>query len=111
MEQRSVRGASDQTGDNQASDLRPGMFRTVDAEGLAKTTVLTKSAEGLTSCADLAQVDAADLQAIAIDHHKVRYSRISLENGFNARLATFWTADLSNQESIARCRQTVCFST
>ena len=44
-------------------------------------------------CADRTQVDASDLQAIAAGHHKVRYSRISLENGFNARLATFWTAE------------------
>lgn len=47
MEQRSVQRSGEQTEDNQASDVRPGMFRTLEAEGLAKATVVTKSAEEL----------------------------------------------------------------
>jgi len=64
----------------------------------------------LKNCDNINPVGAADLQAIATDHHKFRYSRISLENGGNTRLVTFWAADFSNQEPIERCRQTVCFS-
>ena len=45
MEQQSGRGAGEPSEDNQASDVWLGKFWTVEADGVAKTPVLTKSAE------------------------------------------------------------------
>ena len=45
MEQRSGRGSGEPTEDNQESDGWPGKFRNVEAYGLARTPVLTKSGE------------------------------------------------------------------